>query len=84
MGLCSWIVFGALAGWVASMITGRNSQMGCLANIIIGIVGAALGGLLVTLLGGGGITGFNLPSFLVAVLAASLLLLITGWYQVRR
>ncbi len=84
MGILSWILFGALAGWVASLLTGRNRRMGCLANIIMGILGALLGGFLVELLGGNGdITGFNWRSFGVAVLGAFLLLTATGWYSRR-
>ena len=42
-----WILLGALAGWIASMIMGRNAQMGALANIVVGIVGALIGGFLI-------------------------------------
>jgi uncharacterized membrane protein YeaQ/YmgE (transglycosylase-associated protein family) len=86
MGIISWIIFGALAGWVASIITGRNSRMGCLANIVIGILGAVIGGFLMGLFNGGqdAITGFNLGSFIVAVIGAVLLLLITGLFNRRR
>jgi uncharacterized membrane protein YeaQ/YmgE (transglycosylase-associated protein family) len=81
MGILSWILFGAIAGWVASLLTGRNRRMGCLGNIIIGILGAMLGGFVVELFGGrGNITGFNWPSFGVAVLGAVILLGVTGWY----
>lgn len=81
MGIVSWIVFGALAGWVASLLMGRNERMGCLANIVVGVVGALIGGYIMSLLGRTGVTGFNLPSFIVAVLGALLLLLITGWWS---
>ena len=81
MGLCSWILFGALAGWVASLIMGRNDQMGCLSNIIIGVVGAAIGGFLFSIIGGGFDIGFNLVSFAVAVLGAVILLGITGLFR---
>lgn len=85
MGTCSWILFGAIAGWVASLLTGRNERMGCLANVIIGILGAMVGGFIVNLLGGrGDITGFNLYSFGVAILGAVLLLGITGWFAKNR
>ena len=84
MGILSWVIFGALAGWVASILTGRNHRMGCLANIIIGVIGAFLGGFLMSLLGGKGVTGFNLPSFGVAVLGAIVLLVITGLFNTRR
>jgi uncharacterized membrane protein YeaQ/YmgE (transglycosylase-associated protein family) len=74
MGIVAWIIFGALAGWIASMLAGTNAQMGLFANIFIGIIGAFVGGLLVSLLGGQGITGFNIWSLVVAVLGAVLLL----------
>jgi uncharacterized membrane protein YeaQ/YmgE (transglycosylase-associated protein family) len=78
-----WIVLGGVAGWIASILTGRNKRMGCLANIIVGIAGALIGGFLVSFLGGAGITGFNLPSLLVAVLGAVILLAITGFWSRR-
>jgi uncharacterized membrane protein YeaQ/YmgE (transglycosylase-associated protein family) len=67
-----WIVFGALAGWIASLITG--SDRGIVGDIIVGILGAILGGWLFTALGGQGVTGFNLPSLLVAVLGSIVLI----------
>jgi len=70
MGIIGWIVLGGLAGWVASMIMGNNAQQGLLGNIVVGIIGALIGGFLVGMLGGEGITGFNLWSFLVALLGA--------------
>ncbi len=48
----SWIIFGALAGWIASILTGNNSRMGCFSNIIVGIVGAFLGGWIYSLITG--------------------------------
>lgn len=85
MGFISWIIFGALAGWVASIITGRSERMGCLANIVIGVVGAFLGGLVMDLLTTRDFGfGWNIPSFIVAVLGAVVLLVITGWWQRRR
>jgi uncharacterized membrane protein YeaQ/YmgE (transglycosylase-associated protein family) len=84
MGILTWIIFGALAGWVASILTGRNHRMGCLSNIIIGILGSFLGGFLMNLMGGQGVSGFNLPSFGVAVVGAVVFLAITGWRTTRR
>lgn len=78
MGIIAWIIFGALAGWIASIITGRNDQMGCIANIVVGIIGAFIGGFLVSFVGGSGVTGFNLYSFVVAVLGAVVLLAVFG------
>lgn len=82
MGTLSWIIFGAIAGWVASMITGRSHRMGCFTNIVIGILGAMLGGFLVNFFGGyGEITGFNCYSFGVAILGSVVLLGVTGWFS---
>jgi len=83
MGILSWIIMGGLAGWVASKIMGRDKNMGLLANIIVGIVGGILGGWLGSLLGLGSISGFNLPSFLIALGGACLLLWITGMFRKR-
>ncbi len=73
MGLISWIILGALAGWIATMITGTNARYGMLANVMFGIVGAFIGGFVATLLGGADATlaDFNLYSFVVAILGAS-------------
>lgn len=76
MGIILWIIFGALVGWIASMIAGTNEEQGAVGNIIVGILGAFLGGFIVNLFGGSGITGFNLGSFLVALLGAVVLLVI--------
>jgi uncharacterized membrane protein YeaQ/YmgE (transglycosylase-associated protein family) len=84
MGILSWIIFGALAGWVASMVVGRNDQMGCLTNIAVGIIGAMLGGWIFSLFGGTGVTGFNLPSFIVAVIGAVVFLAVLNLILSRR
>jgi len=75
MNIILWIVLGTLAGWIASLIMG-NGGRSWIVNIVIGILGAALGGYLATLAGLGGVTGFNLYSLLVAVAGACLLLAI--------
>ena len=80
MGILVWIIFGAIAGWLAHVITGSGG--GLIANIVIGIVGAFIGGFLMSLVGGGGVSGFNLYSLLVAVLGAVVLLVVLG--MVRR
>lgn len=68
MGIILWIIFGALVGWIASAIMGTG--YGVIVDIIIGIVGAVIGGWLMSLFGSGGVSGFNLYSFFVAVLGA--------------
>ena len=76
-----WVILGALAGWIASMIMGRDSQMGAGANIVVGILGAVIGGLIMNSLGGAGVTGFNLYSVLVAIGGAVVLLFIVGLFR---
>jgi uncharacterized membrane protein YeaQ/YmgE (transglycosylase-associated protein family) len=74
MGILIWIVFGALVGWVASMMMGSGG--GLVSDIIVGIVGAILGGFIMSFFGHGGVGGFNLYSFLVALLGACVLIAI--------
>ncbi len=74
MGILSWIIFGAIAGWVASMIAGTDGQMGFITNIAVGIVGAAIGGFIGSRLFGVGVSGWNLGSFAVAIGGALILL----------
>ncbi len=74
MGIILWIIFGALVGWVASLIMGTDAQQGALLNIIVGVIGAVLGGWLMTFFGQGGVSGFNIYSFLVALVGAVVLI----------
>lgn len=74
MGLISWLVLGGLAGWVASIVAGANARMGLLANILVGILGAVIGGWIFNFFGGSGVTGFNAYSLLVATVGACALL----------
>ncbi len=77
MGIISWIVLGALAGWIASNIMKNNSSMGAFANIAVGIIGAFIGGFIMNLIGANAdVTGFTLESFLVALLGSVILLAI--------
>ena len=71
LGIISWIIFGALAGWVASLIAGPNREQGWVENIIVGIIGAFLGGFLFSpLTGRGTYFDWNVGSFVVAVIGA--------------
>jgi uncharacterized membrane protein YeaQ/YmgE (transglycosylase-associated protein family) len=81
MNIILWIVFGALAGWIASMIMGADAQMGALANIIVGIVGAFIGGFIANLFGFGGVSGFNVWSLVVAVIGSIVLLWIVQAFR---
>ena len=81
MGILAWIVLGGLAGWVASMIAGNNERQGVIGNVVVGIIGAFIGGFLINLIGGDGITGFNLWSLLVAIMGATLLLFIVKQFR---
>lgn len=83
MGILSWIIFGGLAGWIASKITGHDASMGILSNIIVGIIGALAGGFIMSLIGKTGVDGFNLTSFLVAVGGSVLLLAIFKGFRKR-
>ncbi|NLF13325.1 MAG: GlsB/YeaQ/YmgE family stress response membrane protein [Anaerolineaceae bacterium] len=79
MGIIAWIVVGGLAGWIASLIMKTNERMGCVLNIIVGIIGAFIGGLVVQLITGTGFDfGFNLTSLIVAVIGAIILLFLVG------
>ncbi|HJX41919.1 MAG TPA: GlsB/YeaQ/YmgE family stress response membrane protein [Anaerolineales bacterium] len=84
MNIIGWVVLGGIAGWLASIVMKRNSQMGLVANVIVGVVGAAIGGWLVTQFGGAGVTGFNLSSLLVAILGAVVLLAVINVFAGRR
>ena len=79
----AWIVFGALVGWVASLIMRTDEDQGALENIALGIVGALIGGFIMRLLGGDGITGFNLYSFLVALGGALVLIFLFRMFRGR-
>lgn len=84
MGIISWIVLGGLAGWVASIIMKKNASMGIVANIIVGIIGAFIGGFLMNYFGGLAITGFNIQSFLVALLGSIILLAIINLFKFKK
>jgi len=77
MGILAWIVFGLIAGVIAKFIMPGRDGGGFILTIILGIVGAVVGGWLATFFGiGGDVTGFNLGSFMVAVVGAIVVLAI--------
>ncbi len=73
--LIVWIIIGAIAGWLASLVV-RGGGYGLVGDIIVGIVGAIIGGFVMSMLGGSGVTGFNLYSLIVAFVGAVILLFI--------
>jgi uncharacterized membrane protein YeaQ/YmgE (transglycosylase-associated protein family) len=85
MNVFAWIVFGLIAGGIAKFIMPGKDPGGCLLTIIIGIVGALIGGVLGTrVFGIGPVTGFNLQSLGLAILGAVLLLLVFRLVIARR
>lgn len=79
MELIFWIVLGAAAGWVASMIMGSSNSL--LTDIILGVVGALAGGFIMSLFGATGVTGFNWYSLFVATLGSVVLIWLGRVFQ---
>ncbi|HSD85172.1 MAG TPA: GlsB/YeaQ/YmgE family stress response membrane protein [Anaerolineae bacterium] len=82
MGILSWLVVGAIAGWVAGKLI-RGGGFGLIGNIIIGIIGAVVGGWLAGLLFNdpNAISGFNLTTIIVAILGAVAVLFVVGLFK---
>lgn len=80
MNFILWVVFGGIAGWIATMIVGDDARFGMMGNIIVGIIGAFLGGWIADKMGMGGKPGAERPtsfiSFVVAVIGAVVLLVL--------
>jgi len=81
MGIIAWIILGAVAGFIASKIVNKAGE-GFLLDIVLGIVGAIVGGFVFRQFGAAGVTGFNLYSLLVAVVGAIVFLII--YHAIRR
>lgn len=79
--IISWIILGALAGWIASMVMGTDAEQGGAMNVVVGIIGALIGGLVLRLFGGSGVTGFNLGSLLTAILGSIILLAVLRGFR---
>jgi uncharacterized membrane protein YeaQ/YmgE (transglycosylase-associated protein family) len=76
MGILSWIIFGFIAGIIAKWIMPGKENVGIIVTIILGIVGAVVGGYISTFFGFGKVDGFNFGSFVVAVIGAIVVLYI--------
>ncbi len=83
MGIIIWLIMGGLIGWIASMIMGTNGQQGIILNVVVGIVGALIGGWLIgPLLGAGSINdGLSIMSVIVSLIGAVILLAILSFFQ---
>jgi uncharacterized membrane protein YeaQ/YmgE (transglycosylase-associated protein family) len=78
MGLIIWLITGGIIGWLASLIMRTDAQQGVLLNIVVGIVGAFIGGIL---LGGSINSAITLNSFLVSLVGAILLLAVVNFVR---
>lgn len=74
MELIAFLVLGGIAGWIASMIMGTDASQGIFLNIVVGVIGAFIGGMLFNTFGQPAATGFNIYSLVVATLGAIVLL----------
>jgi uncharacterized membrane protein YeaQ/YmgE (transglycosylase-associated protein family) len=75
MSILAWIVLGLIAGFISSLIVNRRGE-GMLLDIVLGVVGALVGGWIMTAIGGEGVNGFNLRSILVAIGGAIVVLVV--------
>ena len=74
LNIILWALFGALAGWIASMLMHTDAEQGAMANIIVGIVGALIGGWLAKVLFGITVSAFSLGGLIVAIVGAVILI----------
>lgn len=84
MNILVWIIFGALVGWIASLIMRTDAEQGAVANIVVGILGAIIGGGLSSALGGPSVSGFNFTSLIVATLGAVILIFFVRMFRGNR
>jgi uncharacterized membrane protein YeaQ/YmgE (transglycosylase-associated protein family) len=85
LSIIGWLIVGALAGWIASLIAGTNARQGWLMNIVLGVVGAIVGGFLWQIFTGEDVlVGFNLGSLVLAVIGALIVTFVVGALSGRR
>ncbi|MFK8253647.1 GlsB/YeaQ/YmgE family stress response membrane protein [Ancylobacter terrae] len=73
MSVLGWILLGLIAGWLGSKLVNKSGQ-GMLLDIVLGIVGAVVGGVIFNFFGAAGVTGFNIWSLIVAVIGSVVVL----------
>lgn len=83
MSIIAWLVLGLISGFIGSKIV-DNQGKGVVGDIVIGVIGALLGGFLFSLIGATGVTGFNLWSILVAVFGSVVLLYVAHAFRPNR
>lgn len=83
MGLIIWLIVGGIIGWLASMIMKTDGQQGILLNIVVGIIGAFIGGQFIAPLIGGSTSsaGFDVMGFIAALIGAIILLAIVNLFR---
>lgn len=81
MELIAFLVLGGIAGWIASLIMGTDASQGLFLNIVVGVVGAFVGGMLFNAFGSSGVSGFNFYSLAVATLGAIALLFVVRLFR---
>ena len=84
MGLIIWLIVGGIIGWLASMIMKTDAQQGVLLNVVVGIIGALIGGWLIATLIGGSTSasgGFDIMGFIAALIGAIILLAIVNLFR---
>jgi uncharacterized membrane protein YeaQ/YmgE (transglycosylase-associated protein family) len=81
MSIIAWILLGGVAGWLASLVMNTDGSQGIVLNVVVGIVGAFLGGFAFNFFGGAGVTGFNFYSLFVAVIGAVILIGIMSMFR---
>ena len=75
MGILSWLILGLIAGWIGSKIVNKTGE-GFFLDIVLGIVGALVGGFLFSLVGAEGVSGLNLYSLFVAIIGSIVVLVV--------
>ncbi|WP_412065947.1 GlsB/YeaQ/YmgE family stress response membrane protein [Rhizobium sp. SYY.PMSO] len=83
MSVIGWIILGLVAGFIGSKIVNKSGQ-GVIMDVVLGIVGAIVGGLVFSVVGASGVTGFNIYSLIVAVIGSVVVLWLYHALQGRR
>ena len=81
MEILAFLVLGGLAGWIASLFMGTDASQGIFLNVVVGVAGAFLGGMVFNAFGSTGVTGFNIYSLIVATIGAVLLLWLVSFVR---